>query len=480
MPNASDVPAPVIEESSGRVDDTDRWIGFTLGNFRIERVLGRGAMGRVFLAQHRTLKDKLAAVKILLAEHALKDDVRARFEREAALLIKINDPNVIALQDFGVTTGPDGRDALYLVMEYVQGESLVDYLFKTPYPAVQDIFDIMSQIIAGMTAAHAIGVIHRDLKPENVYLAQTSSGKRIVKILDFGLGKSLGQSLLGRKLTQQDVLMGTIEYMAPEQARAEGADMQSDIYALGVMMYQMAAGKLPFDGEGYALLARVSRPDSRAIAPRTINPRVSPGLEQVIAKAMCQTRAGRYASIRGLAEDFSLVAKGQPPRFASYQEASGVFDQLQPLPKPDAPDQRRLETILAEDEDAREPSLPKWPFLIGGLLVLLMIGLGLRHRSMASSNSSASISSVPSHARQITDAAAPRVVNVVVAPLTLPNVRVDATPPTVPLVVAPLVPTVVAHTRRRSVHARTRPHAPTCGVTDPNTGLRVPCFHHHR
>jgi serine/threonine protein kinase len=213
------------------------------GKYRMGAILGEGAMGLVFEAEHLLL-DKKVAIKVLRPELTGDEELRRRFEIEARAAAAVSHPNVVTVSDMGRTA----RGAVYFVMDRLVGETLADRLERMgrmPLPAA---VAIGVEILDALEAAHAVGLVHRDLKLENVFLSGSSGGKERVKVLDFGVAKVGVGALAGSaSATRTGVVMGTPEFMAPEQARAERTlDARVDIYALGVMLYRMVSGRHPF------------------------------------------------------------------------------------------------------------------------------------------------------------------------------------------------------------------------------------------
>ncbi|QRK09159.1 protein kinase [Archangium violaceum] len=211
--------------------------------------LGKGGMGAVFLAQHLRLPGKQVAVKVLHCQEEVSPELHARFQREAEITSRLGHPNIVEVLDFH--SMEDGTP--YLVMEYLRGESLSKRMRKGPLP-LQEALLIARQIGSALHTAHQAGVIHRDLKPGNVYLVPTESGGVLherVKLLDFGISKLVSAQTLH---TQEDVLIGTPRYMSPEQAKGKNRelDARSDLFSLGAIVYEMLAGRPPFNSESVA------------------------------------------------------------------------------------------------------------------------------------------------------------------------------------------------------------------------------------
>jgi serine/threonine protein kinase len=224
----------------------DPLIGTVLGGrYRIDTLLGSGAMGRVYAAEH-VLMHKPLAVKVLHAEHTARPEIIARFEREATAAANIEHPNVVAATDFGTLT--DGT--VYLALELVQGKSLRAEVAAAPL-GVRRTLHIARQVASGLAAAHARSIVHRDLKPENVILVEKDGDPDFVKVLDFGIAKVAMESGTS-PLTKVGMVLGTRDYMAPEQALGQPVDHRADLYSLGVLMYEMMSRECPYEGASQA------------------------------------------------------------------------------------------------------------------------------------------------------------------------------------------------------------------------------------
>jgi serine/threonine-protein kinase len=295
--------------------------GQRFGSFRVLRELGRGGMGVVWLAEHALIQ-KRVAVKVL-HEHLARDKrLVSRFLSEARTLSLVQHENVVAIYDLDMR---EGRP--YLVMEYLEGQSLVS-LVRGPLELSLAV-DLLCQVCDALGAAHAHGVIHRDLKPGNVFLVPAGEGRQRVKLLDFGLAKSLIYPA-DRTPTQNGVLLGTPEYMAPEQCAGEPVDARTDIYALGIMAHQLLTGQLPFTGHpAELLLAHLQRTPPLA---HEVKPGVPAELSRVLVRAMAKRPEHRFASAAEMRE--ALVAAVTPKQpapqlFNARVRLSGVSGSLE-------------------------------------------------------------------------------------------------------------------------------------------------------
>jgi tetratricopeptide (TPR) repeat protein len=255
--------------------------GETIGPYRILEPLGQGGMATVYKAYHAAL-DRYVAIKVL--HPAFKEDPNflARFHREARIVAKLDHPNIVPIYDFAEHQGTP-----YLVMRYIEGKTLKTLLREGPLPVPQ-VIAIIRPVAEGLAYAHAQGVLHRDLKPSNIIIAHDGH----VYITDFGLAR---MAQAGESTLSQDMLIGTPQYISPEQARGVPASERSDIYSLGVVLFELLTGRVPFSADTpYAIIHdHIFTP---LPLPTSINPNLSPAIERVLLKALAKEADARFAS----------------------------------------------------------------------------------------------------------------------------------------------------------------------------------------
>jgi tRNA A-37 threonylcarbamoyl transferase component Bud32 len=267
---------------------TDPLLGASVGSFRIQRLLGLGGMGAVYLAEHPVIGNKVA-IKFLHDSLAQDPDTVWRFYQEARAAHVVGHENIVSIYDLNLL--PPKR--YYMVMEYLEGETLSQRLQHGAMP-VETALRVLIQLCDALEAAHAAGVVHRDLKPDNIFLVDRRGQKDFVKLVDFGIAK-LREGGSARSTTRVGMLIGTPEYMSPEQCEGRPVDARSDLYALGIIAFRLATGRLPFQPPNLTamLIAQIQQPPP---APRSIEPSVDERLEQVILKALAKAPEDRFQS----------------------------------------------------------------------------------------------------------------------------------------------------------------------------------------
>jgi eukaryotic-like serine/threonine-protein kinase len=354
----------------------DPYIGTTFDHrYKIEQLLGEGGMGVVYLARHKII-DKKVAVKVLRADMAKDREILDRFMQEAKSASSIGNPHIVDISDFGDL--PDG--STYFVMELLDGTSLGQLIERNTRFPLERICQIGMQMADGLAAAHAGGIVHRDLKPDNVFLVSRGAEKDFVKILDFGIAKV---SKAGNtKLTRAGAVFGTPHYMSPEQAAGAPVDHRTDIYSLGIMLYELVSGQLPFNADNFMGILTQHMYKSpvpiRALVPA---PDCPPGMEAVILKCLSKKPDGRYASMEALAADLERVKRNDVPLAVGEMMArSGGFnvphDFFKPAPKMIVP---------ATPSGPRTP-WPRYVWLAGALAAVGLVTLIVIKGSTGSAN----------------------------------------------------------------------------------------------
>jgi serine/threonine-protein kinase len=315
----------------------DPLVGLVIsGRFQIEDLIGQGGMGKVYRARHLAL-DRIVVLKMLKPQLLEDPTLVGRFEREAKAASRLNHPNVIQVLDFGRLEN-DGT--LYIVMEYVQGKDL-RLVLRDDWPLAEErLCDIMAQVCSALGEAHVNNVIHRDLKPENIMVEARRDQPDHVKVLDFGIAKILDTDVPG--LTRHDVVCGTPQYMAPEQATGSALDERSDLYGLGIILYQMTTGHLPFDGANSmeVLTRHVNEPP---VPPRQRQPDapISEPMERLILRALEKDPAKRPQT----AEQFREALLAVPAQARAVARAA-TPSRSAPVPRAPASGPKRPQRVL--------------------------------------------------------------------------------------------------------------------------------------
>jgi serine/threonine-protein kinase len=312
------------------VDESEREKpGDVLGQYRLERVLGEGAMGRVFQARHVSL-GRPAAVKVLRAEHAKNTHLIQRFFHEARAVNQINHAHIVEILDFVEETAVSGRARVYCVMEMLEGQSLTELLSREQLGVARAV-GLVRQVCDALQAAHDVGVIHRDVKPDNLFVLERD-GHDFVKVLDFGVAKL--EAPLGdvpMTTTVEGTIVGTPAYMAPEQATGGTADARTDLYSVGVVLYELLAGHPPFQAPAFGqLVAQVLSSPPPPLPAHTRNgDRIPHALGAVVKRCLAKSPEDRYPSLRELAHALEGAAQAPlrrgPPRWMLAAGAMAVL-----------------------------------------------------------------------------------------------------------------------------------------------------------
>jgi serine/threonine-protein kinase len=351
---------PDVEASSR--DRRDPYVGSVIdGRYKVETVLGEGGMGVVYRCVH-TIIGKRLALKVLRADLARDSEVTERFLNEAKAASAIGNPHIIDISDFGQFA--DG--AAYFVMEFLTGRALNGIGEDGQRMAVTRILKIARQLGEGLAAAHAAGIVHRDLKPDNIFLIERGAEKDFVKILDFGIAKV---STSEGKLTRAGAVFGTPHYMSPEQAAGNSVDHRGDIYSVGVILYELMSGRVPFDADNFmGVLTQHMYKAPPSLRDATSNPELLPeGIEAIVMKCLAKRPEQRYQSMREFVDDIDKVIAGLRP--AAAREKS------EDLTEPGA---------YYDDSGSGRPQRSRAPWIALGVLGAVacgVLGLVLARRS---------------------------------------------------------------------------------------------------
>ncbi|MEK5184333.1 Stk1 family PASTA domain-containing Ser/Thr kinase [Solibacillus sp. FSL W7-1324] len=349
------------------------------GRYKILKLIGGGGMSNVYLA-HDIILSRDVAIKILRYDLSNEEELHRRFQREALSATSLTNPNIVSIYDVG-----EDEDMHYIVMEYIKGKTLKQYIQEfSPLSAARSVH-IMKQLTSAIAHAHENGIIHRDIKPQNILMDEEGN----VKITDFGIATSLGAT----SFTQTNSVIGTVHYLSPEQARGGLATMKSDIYALGIVFYELLTGELPFSGESAVSIA-LKHLQAETPSVRELDASIPQSVENIVLKATAKDQNHRYSNAEEMEEDLNTCLsiqrvnepKFMPPVDDGATKLIPIIKDPKPVPIPvKEPSTNLTEQTVRIDsnppvEEEPKPSKPKkkkkkkkWPLIVG-LLVLLTIG----------------------------------------------------------------------------------------------------------
>ncbi|HLT39661.1 MAG TPA: serine/threonine-protein kinase [Enhygromyxa sp.] len=344
-----------------RVADGELDAAFVAGRYRVERILGHGGMASVYAA-HDLVTDRRVAIKVLSEECCTRPPQVTRFLREARLHGRIHHPNVVEVLDFGSTKA----GVIYLVMELLEGEDLGRTLARRstlPWPRARE---LMLEICAGLGAAHRAGVIHRDLKPSNCFRVLVG-GRESIRLVDFGIAVAIDEIGVDR-LTLNEQIVGTPEYMSPEQARGERVDRRSDIYAAGLLLGQLLTGSLPFRaGTSSAMLAAQIYevpPRLGSLLPPAVQ--VPAAVEPIYQRALAKQPDDRFAEVEELAAALRAIEPGGPLLL------SGSYPRVRATPRLAC----ETATVPAQPPRQRPPVRSPWIWAAAVAFALMIGAIG--------------------------------------------------------------------------------------------------------
>lgn len=279
--------------------------GVLLGDrYQLERVIGRGGMAEVWLAHDMRL-DRSVAIKRLRVDLATDPTFQARFRREAQAAAGLNHPNIVAVYDTGEQTDTASGVAVpYIVMELVEGQTLKQVLAGDRRLRPERAFEFTQGILDALSYSHRAGIVHRDIKPANVMLTRNNT----VKVMDFGIARAVADT--SATMTQTAAVIGTAQYLSPEQARGETVDSRSDLYSTGCLLYELLVGRPPFTGDSPVSVA-YQHVREQPVAPSQLDPEITPAMDAVVLKALAKDPADRYQTAREMRDDISRLLQGQ-------------------------------------------------------------------------------------------------------------------------------------------------------------------------
>jgi eukaryotic-like serine/threonine-protein kinase len=345
------------------------------GRYRILRRLGSGGMANVYLAEDEELGRRVA-IKILNDRHASDDQFVERFRREAKNAAGLSHPNIVSVYDRGQAEG-----TYYIAMEYLEGRSLKEEIVAEGPLPIATAIEITRQILRALGFAHRRGVVHRDIKPHNVMLADApGDGDPRFKVTDFGISRTTAS-----QMTEAGSIVGTAQYLSPEQARGAPVDQRSDLYSVGVVLYELLTGKLPFNGEtpleiAMKHLSEIPKP------PSELRPEIPADLDMVVLRALAKDPADRYENAEEMERDLARVAEGGTVAAETAEAATAVLSgagladtaptmiSRRPVVAPPRPPEYR--SRYYDYEEPRRRRRPIWPWLFGILLAVAAIVAG--------------------------------------------------------------------------------------------------------
>jgi beta-lactam-binding protein with PASTA domain/predicted Ser/Thr protein kinase len=329
--------------------------GSVLGDrYRIEARIGSGGMAEVYRGFDPVL-NRTVAIKILLPQFARDASFVERFRREAQAAARLNHPNIVGVFD----TGADG-DTQYIVMEFIEGRTLADFMAAGRRPTPVQAAEIARKICGALAAAHGQGVIHRDIKPGNVMVTRDGT----VKVMDFGIARITSGI---ETAPQTSAVLGTATYLSPEQAQGAPLDARTDIYSLGAVLYELLTGRPPFTGESPVAIA-YKQVNESPVPPSQRNPDVPARLDAVVMRALAKNPANRYQSASEFSEDLGRVVKGQDVEATPL--LPGLGEATQVISRPQATG------ILPPQEEARGSTRKVWLGILIGVLIVAVLGGG--------------------------------------------------------------------------------------------------------
>lgn len=336
--------------------------------YEIEKLIGEGGMANVYLA-HDTILDRKVAVKVLRGDLAGDEKFVRRFQREALSASSLSHPNIVEIYDVGEDDGN-----FYIVMEFIEGKTLKQLIKKRGVLSLSETIDIMLQLLDALATAHDSYIIHRDIKPQNIMIKESG----LVKITDFGIAMALNSV----ELTQTNSVMGSVHYLPPEQASGKGSTIRSDIYSLGILMFEMLTGKMPFKGDSAVEIA-LKHMKEPLPSVRELNPVVPQSVENIIIKAAAKNPKNRYRDVREMAADIKtcLDADKQNENKIVFKYPETDFSDTKTVNvlKKETKEEKEQKPVVKQitDDDKIEKSNKKKMIVIGSIIAVFAFIMAL-------------------------------------------------------------------------------------------------------
>ena len=312
--------------------------------YEIIKTIGEGGMANVYLAND-TILDRKVAIKVLRGDLSNDEKFIRRFKREALSVSNLSHPNIVEVYDVGEEDGN-----YYIVMEYIEGKTLKQLLQKRGALTLNEVIDIMTQLTDGLAHAHEAYIIHRDIKPQNIMIEDNG----LVKITDFGIAMALNST----QLTQTNSVMGSVHYLPPEQANGKGSTVKSDIYSLGILMYELLTGSVPFKGDTAVEIA-LKHMKEKIPSIRKQNPTIPQSVENIVLKATAKNPKNRYDHVRDMDKDLQTALQRDNEKRLVYEYPENDLEETKVIPQVTKEIKQVIDKPTAKEEDSEDNSVLK-------------------------------------------------------------------------------------------------------------------------
>ena len=312
--------------------------------YEIIKTIGEGGMANVYLAND-TILDRKVAIKVLRGDLSNDEKFIRRFKREALSVSNLSHPNIVEVYDVGEEDGN-----YYIVMEYIEGKTLKQLLQKRGALTLNEVIDIMTQLTDGLAHAHEAYIIHRDIKPQNIMIEDNG----LVKITDFGIAMALNST----QLTQTNSVMGSVHYLPPEQANGKGSTVKSDIYSLGILMYELLTGSVPFKGDTAVEIA-LKHMKEKIPSIRKQNPTIPQSVENIVLKATAKNPKNRYDNVRDMYKDLQTALQRDNEKRLVYEYPENDLEETKVIPQVTKEIKQVIDKPTDKKEDSEDNSVLK-------------------------------------------------------------------------------------------------------------------------